>query len=71
MRIQVIYWRGTTQCVGYARTYRGAMRIASRNQNKYSPTFWDGDRRLLDNGYGLVYEDTLDRDQPVYVVLGG
>lgn len=33
MTITVNYWRGTTLLTGKARTYRGAMRLASKNQN--------------------------------------
>ena len=58
MKIRVIYWRGTTECEGFATTYCGAMRIASRNQNAYQPRYFDDDgRQLYDDGNGLRYED--------------
>lgn len=54
-KVTVHYWRGTTQLTGTATTYRGAMRIASRNQNAFPPTFSDEDgRELYDTGYGLA-----------------
>lgn len=53
-KITVRYWIGTTQHEGTATTYRGAMRIADRNQNAYGPTFWGADgNQLGDNSYGL------------------
>lgn len=56
MTITVRYWRGTQQCEAKARSYRGAMRIAARNQNAYGPTYWDPDgRQLHDLGCALVY----------------
>lgn len=57
MKIVVNYWIGTTQYTGKATTYRGAMRIASRNQNAYPPTYWYGNQQLWDNGYGLCDEN--------------
>ncbi len=55
--IRVTYWRGTTQCEGKATTYRGAMRIASRNRNAYGPCFYAADgEKLLDDGNGLMRE---------------
>lgn len=58
----VKYWRGTTQYEGKAKTYKGAMRIASRNQNAYSPTFWTPEgEELIDIGGALVEERELDR----------
>ncbi len=68
VKITVRYWRGTMQLTGMATTYAGAMRIASRNQNAYDPTFWDGHRRLLDDGRGLVYEDTINNARLTYAV---
>jgi hypothetical protein len=68
VKIRVNYWRGTTQQTGTATTYRGAMRIASRNQNAHSPTFWDGERQLIDDGLGLAYLDEADKGKTVYAV---
>ena len=61
-KIVVKYWRGTTQLTGTATSYRGAMRIASRNQNAYCPTFWTEDREQLhDLGDVLVTESEIER----------
>ena len=60
-KITVRYWVGTTQHVGTASTYAGAMRIASRNRNAYHPTFWLGDERLHDFGGCLVSEREIER----------
>lgn len=58
MKITVQYWRGTMRCEGTATTYKGAMRIASRNQNAYGPSFYDDKGvQLHDMGYGLAYEE--------------
>lgn len=58
MKITVRYWRGTSRCEGTATTYKGALRIASRNQNAFQPRFYDEDgKELYDNGFGLAYED--------------
>lgn len=55
--------------VGYATTYRGAMRIASRNQNKMGPWFYDDEGKPLhDDGNGLAYGD--EGDKRIYAVLG-
>jgi hypothetical protein len=54
MKITVRYWIGTTQYTGTATTYRGAIRIASRNQNRCLPTYWDQNGfQLYDDGIGL------------------
>lgn len=66
--IRVEYWRGTLQLTGKARTYRGAMRIAARNQNAWSPRFYAENRQLFDDGNGLAYADELDRGCTVYAV---
>lgn len=68
VKITVAYWRGTRQCTGTATTYRGAMRIASRNQNAYPPTYYAGDRQLIDDGIGLAYQDWADKGKTVYAV---
>ena len=62
MKVKVTYWRGTTQYTGYATTYRGAKRIASRTQNAYGPRYEDADgKELMDDGNGLIYtEQTPD-----------
>lgn len=40
-----------------ATTYRGAMRIASRNQNAYGPRFYnERGKELHDDGNGLATE---------------
>lgn len=60
--IIVKYWRGTTRLEGKATSYKGAMKIASRNQNAYPPTFWTTDgERLHDDGNCLVTESEIDR----------
>jgi hypothetical protein len=70
MKIQVRYWRGTQRFIGVATTYRGAMRIASRNQNAYLPTFWAADgRKLMDDGQGLAYEDDLDAGGVIHYAI--
>ena len=66
--VTVRYWRGTTQLTGMATTYRGAMRLAAKNQNAYSPTFYHGDRKLIDDGQGLAYADLADKGEIVYAV---
>jgi hypothetical protein len=68
MMITVKYWRGTLQVTGKARSYAGAMRIASLNQNAYSPTFWDGNRQLIDDGNGLAYRDEVEQETGSVVV---
>ena len=56
--VTVKYWRGTTQHEGKAKTYRGAMRLASKNQNAFPATFFDADdNKLYDTGYGLAYPE--------------
>lgn len=61
-KIIVKYWRGTMQLQGTATSYRGAMRIASRNQNAYGPSFWTEDgEQLHDDGNCLVSESELER----------
>jgi len=65
--IRVTYWRGTRQCEGRATTYRGAMRIAARNQNAYGPQFYAADgEKLLDDGNGLMRESVADSGKLVY-----
>lgn len=55
-KILVKYWNGTLQLEGVTTTYRGALRIASRNRNKFPPRFFDeSGRELHDTGYGLAY----------------
>jgi len=67
--ITVYYWRGTMQITGKAQTYRGAMRIASRNQNKFSPTFYENNQELIDDEIGLVYLKKLEEtDKYIYAV---
>lgn len=57
-KIQVNYWRGTTKLTATATTYRGAVRIANRNQNTYGPSFYDAQgRKLHDDGVGLCYDE--------------
>ncbi len=69
MEITVRYWRGTTECEDTATSYRGAMKIASQNQNACLPTFHESGRKLVDDGSGLAYEDLLaDGKKPVYAV---
>ena len=54
-KVIVKYWRGTTQVEGTAATYRGAMRLASKNQNSYGPSFWDEEgNQLFADGFGLA-----------------
>lgn len=61
-KIIVRYWRGTMRLEGKAKTYRGAMRIASRNQNAWPPTFWTPEGiRLHDDGTCLVEETEIER----------
>lgn len=56
--VTVKYWRGTLQLTGKSTSYRGAMRIAIKNQNAYSPRFYDAQgRELHDDGNGLAYID--------------
>ena len=73
-KIRITYWSGTTQCEATATTYRGALRIASRNRNAYGPSFYDQDgQRLHDDGSGLAYEETaedLAAGQRRYAVIG-
>jgi hypothetical protein len=63
-KVRVTYWRGTTECEGVATSYRGAMRIASRNQNAWEPRFYDAEtgERLYDDGQGLA---NPDRDEEI------
>lgn len=57
MKIKVVYWVGTTQYKGEATTYRGALRIASRNRNAFPARFYDEHgAELYDVGCGLSYE---------------
>jgi hypothetical protein len=57
--VRVFYWVGTTQHEALAADYAEAMAIASRNQNKYDPTFYEiaTGERLYDDGNGLCVED--------------
>lgn len=58
MKVTVKYWLGTTRMEGTAMTYRGAMRIASRNENAFPARFYDEEgRELAETGYGLAYID--------------
>jgi hypothetical protein len=60
MKITVKYWIGTTQYTGTAKTYLGAMKLASKNQNAYQPRFCDENGiELHDDGNGLAYEGRL------------
>lgn len=74
--ITVKYWRGTMQLTGKAKTYRGAMKLASKNQNAYSPQFYDSTgRELLDDGNGLCYKDEAENETGshvtrIYAVIG-
>lgn len=62
-KIIVKYWRGTVRFEGKATTYRGAMRIASQNQNAYGPTFWtEGGEQLFDDGNGLATEKDIENN---------
>lgn len=57
-KITVHYWRGTMPLAEGCNTYAQAMKIASRNQNKYLPRFEDAEgRELHDDGNGLGYPD--------------
>lgn len=63
MAIIVKYWRGTIQLEDKAHTYAGARRIASRNQNAYSPTYWTpAGEKLIDYCGALVLESELERN---------
>ncbi len=66
--VTVNYWRGTMRLTGTANTYRGAMRIASRNENSFGPRFYEGDRELIDDGHGLAYLDEVERESGPVVV---
>jgi hypothetical protein len=69
MKITVHYWRGTQGCRATATTYRGALRIAARNQNAYDPAFYDpSGRTLIDDGHGLAYQDEADKGRTLYAV---
>jgi hypothetical protein len=69
MNVTVKYWRGTTKLEGVATTYRGALRIASRNQNAYPARFYDeAGKELHDTGYGLAYEESDTAGRIVCVV---
>lgn len=70
MKVTVRYWIGTTQYTGTATTYRGALRIASRNRNACLPTYWDEQgRQLIDDGQGLlIYHPETSDEQSCYVV---
>ena len=67
LRVIVTYWRGQNQYTETAKTYRGAMRIASLTQNAIGPTYRTADgRELFDDGRGLWFEEIDGRR--VYVV---
>ena len=69
MIVTVEYWRGTTRLEGKATTYRGAIRIAGRNQNAFPPRFYDQDgRELYDTGYGLAYPEPDGKGRIVCVL---
>ena len=68
IEVTVYYWLGTTQVSGKATSYAGAMRLADKNRNAYSPTFFHGDRKLIDDGNGLAYEDEAEKGSTVYAV---
>lgn len=69
MKITVKYWVGTAQYEGTAKTYKGALRIASRNQNAYGPRFYDdAGAELHDTGFGLAYEEPDDQGRIVCAV---
>ncbi len=71
--IRVEYWIGTTRFTGKAKTYRGAMRIASRNSNAYDPKFYDDKtgQELADDGSGLSYlEREIETGERLYAVYG-
>lgn len=54
-KIKVVYWVGTTQMEATAKTYSGAMKIASRNSNACSTRFYAEDgEQLVDLGGCLV-----------------
>jgi hypothetical protein len=60
-QITVIYWSNNKQYTKTEKTYRCAMRIAERNNNKTQPTFFDQNgQKLYDDGIGLAYENTKD-----------
>lgn len=62
-RIIVKYWRGTTQLEAEAKSYSEAMRIASRNQNAFGPTYWTPQgEKLIDYHGVLVEESELERN---------
>lgn len=57
MTITVKYWLGTTQLEALATSYKGAMKIADRNENADPPRFFDDQGvEVFDDGNGLVYE---------------
>jgi hypothetical protein len=66
--VTVYYWQGTTQRTGTATSYEDAMELADQNQNAYGPTFFHGERALVDDGCGLAYEDELNAGRTVYAV---
>ena len=54
-KITVIYWRGTTQVKSAATTYAKAMLLATKNQNRHGPTFWNqAGEQMHDDGSGLA-----------------
>ena len=58
-QVKVVYWIGTTQHEEWVSTYAEAMKVASKNQNAYDPSFYDSDgRELIDDGNGLRHEDS-------------
>lgn len=68
-KITVRYWKGTLRMEGTATTYRGAIRIASRNQNASPARFYDQKGvELFDTGYGLAYAEPNEKGHIVCVV---
>ena len=68
MKITVRYWIGASWFRGTATTYKGAMRIAARNQNAWPVRFYDqAGRELYDTGYGLAYPEA-DAGAPGVIV---
>lgn len=53
--VRVFFWIGNTQYERIARTYKGAIRIANRNNNAYDAKFYSKDGiELFDTGNNLV-----------------
>jgi hypothetical protein len=61
MKVKVIYWLGATQHEEFVQSYMDAMNVACRNQNAFSPTFWDEQgNQLFDDGHGLAYLNEVE-----------